>query len=149
MAMPPMSMPQMQPQPQRFFHNNNNFNGMNNFNNHRPTNNGHHNFINHYDRNIRPQQFNQQRPAQQAPPPAASNPFIPLQASRKATKAKSQKSEAKRLPEGTPVVVQQAVKPVEKKAAPEASRAEHAATTSSDQPSVDNRKCRLAISFGK
>lgn len=140
MPMQPMAMPPMHQQQHRFFHNNS-FNGMNNYNNQ-----------SHRYR----QPFNQQRPAQMQPQlqtqasPSGPNPFIPLQASRKATKGKGNQSEFKKLPqqEQSEIVQQSKVKNfVEKK--PETSQAEKTASTSSSQPVVDNRKCRLAISFGK
>ena len=135
-----MSMPPMHQQQQRFF-NNNSFNGMNNYNNQ-----------SHRYR----QPFNQQRPSQMQPhlqnqaSPSGPNPFIPLQASRKATKGKGNHSESKKLPqqEQSENVQQSKIKNfVEKK--PEISQPEKTASTSSSQPVVDNRKCRLAISFGK
>lgn len=134
MSMPPMSMPPMQQQQQhRFFHNNNN----NSFNN----------SFNQQNR-FRPSHYNQQRPTQVQPPQQAPapgpNPFIPLQASRKATKTKNNQPEPKKLPQQKPVVEQhQEVKE------PATSQIGTSFNTSFNQPAVDNRKCRLAISFGK
>lgn len=90
-----------------------------------------------------PPQYHQQ---QQSP---AVNPFIPLQASRKATKSKGNQSDTKKVP-----VQKEAVQPKEAvkvaKAPVEAQVASEPKANTS-QPAVDNgtRKCRLAISFGK
>lgn len=135
MSIPPMAMPPMHQQPHRFFHNNNSsFNGMNgNFNN---------------QNRFRPSHYNQ-RPTQVQPPLQQQlpgpNPFIPLQASRKATKTKNNQVEAKKPP-----VEQVVVQKKEVATKPEASLTVAAAVNlNSSQPAVDNRKCRLAISFGK
>lgn len=107
-------------------------------------NNGNIHFNNNQNRHRNPSQYQphhafvQQPPSQQA---QATNPFIPLQASRKATKGKHQPEQPKQKPTPQPKedIHQQHVEP------PTRSHTESIAT----KPVVDNRKNRLAISFGK
>lgn len=143
MGMPPMGMPPMQPHQHRFFHNNNNNHSFHNFDN---------------QNRFRPSHYNQQRPAQmyQFPPQQQQplipgpNPFIPLQASRKATKAKSNMSETKILPQQKQTVTKQKETTNLKEKEREVSQIETVSNSvGSSPPAIDNRKCRLAISFGK
>lgn len=86
---------------------------------------------------------------QQQPQSPAVNPFIPLQASRKATKSKGNQSESKKVAAHKEVVKPKEVVNIVK--APEVAQvaSETKTANSSAQPVIDNRKCRLAISFGK
>ena len=145
----------VQQQQQRFFNNNNN----NNFNQRQRQpmmmNNNH--LVQQrpmqQQQPQRPMQQQQQMsmPQQQAQP--AVNPFIPLQASRKATKTKNvQGGESKK-----PLQVKESNKPhkevkQEPKApveAPVVPQETENLNVSTSKPAIDNRKCRLAISFGK
>lgn len=132
--------PQQHQQQLRFFSNNN---GNIHFNN------------NNQNRNRNPSQYQphhafvQQPPSQQA---QATNPFIPLQASRKATKGKHQPDQPKKSVQQKPIlqpkedIRQQHVENRQQhEEPPTRSHTESIAT----KPVVDNRKNRLAISFGK
>lgn len=146
-----------QPQQQRFFHNANNFNGFDGMQNH-PNN---FNYMNNFNNNNNANRFkapphyqHQPRPAQvQQQPAAATNPFIPLQASRKATKAKNLPSMTKtssvpRSADDQQKEVKARVEPIPAKpiAAVQTEAANKSASTK--RPAADNRKSRLAISFG-
>lgn len=150
MTMPPMQVPliaqpfphqQINSQPQqRFFQNN-----QNQFNQRQKQPMSHNNGHPYQQRQIQPHQMPQQQANQQA-----SNPFIPLQASRKATKPKNVQSELKKT---QPLKEQQ--KP-QKEVANHKPTVETASTsqetaimTGSANPTVDNRKCRIAIDFSK
>lgn len=153
--MPPQAV---QPQPQqRFFNNGNqNFNGNENFN-------GNQNFNNqnrfkplpHYQQQTQQRQPSQQQQQQGQAQGQAPNPFIPLQASRKATKAKNIQSEPKKAAQQKQAVAQQKElkNDVEKNLMPLPAATSQIEADVKDvsvnQPAVDNRKCRLAISFGK
>lgn len=133
--------PQQQ-QPQRFYNNHNNNNNFNNGNRPKPSH--------HQTRPMLVQQYQQQ----QAPPPAV-NPFIPLQASRKATKAKNlpftQKSTVKEVaPQDVPALptTSQTVARIEQEIFNTSQTATEPKVVNS-KPTVDIRKSRLAISFGK
>lgn len=139
----------VQPQQQRFFNNNNFNNGNQNFNNQnrfKP--------LPHYQQ--QPQQQQRQPPMQQQQQQQgqAPNPFIPLQASRKATKAKNIQSEPKKAQQKQAAAAQQ--KEIEKISKPSPVATSHIESdvknVSVNQPQAavqDNRKCRLAINFGK
>lgn len=146
MPVPPMHVPmvaqpfphqQMNQPPQRFFHN-----PQNQFNQRqKPMNNN--NSHPYQQRQMPPQQSHQQQ-NQQAP-----NPFIPLQASRKATKSKNAQAESKNAH-----AVKEKVKPlkeipVPKPAAEKAPSQETVSTAGTSKPTVDNRRCRVAIDFSK
>lgn len=124
-----------QPQ-QRFFHNN-----QNQFNQRqKPVNNNHSHP--YQQRQMPPQQAPQQLNQQ------AANPFIPLQASRKATKPKNVQGEAKNVHLKEQIKPQKEVA-VQKPAVETASPQEVASLTGSSKPTVDNRRCRVAIDFSK
>lgn len=108
-------------------------------------NNGNIHFNNNQNRHRNPSQYQPQHAFVQQPQAQANNPFIPLQASRKATKGKHQPEQPKKSVQQKPTpqpkedIRQQHVEP------PTRSHTESIAT----KPVVDNRKNRLAISFGK
>lgn len=90
-------------------------------------------FSNHH------QQHHQPPPQQASSAPAPSNPFIPLQASRKATKSKNDTQPQQQQLPTTPKEVKQEVEtPVAAVVTPK---------STGKSPAVDNRKSRLAISF--
>lgn len=138
-----MMMQQHPQQQQRFYNNQNNNNNFNNGNRPKPPH--------HQTRPMLVQQYQQQ----QAPPPAV-NPFIPLQASRKATKAKNlpftQKPTVKEVaaPQDVPALptTSQTVAQIEQ-AIFNTSQTATEPKVANSKPTVDNRKSRLAISFGK
>lgn len=80
--------------------------------------------------------------------PAQINPFVPLQASRKATKAKNIQQDTKKVAPPVQVVRHQKEKiPVAKPELQASSQKSNANVGS--EPAVDKRKNRLAISFAK
>lgn len=143
---PPHPLQQQPPQhqQQRFF-NNNNFNG-NNYNNgnrQKP--------LHHQAEHWAKQQYQQQTPQ------PASNPFIPLQASRKATKGKTLPAQKENLAakivaqqpaEAQAPIPAQTIKPIEPVSI-SASQSVIEPRIVDAKPAVDNRKSRLAINFGK
>lgn len=143
---PPHPFQQQPPQlqQQRFF--NNNFNGNNNYNN------GNRQKLLHHQ----PEHWAKQQYQQQTQQPA-SNPFIPLQASRKATKGKNlpaqkenlaAKKVAKQPAEVQAPIPAQMIKPIEPVSI-SASQSVIEPRVVDAKPAVDNRKSRLAINFGK
>jgi hypothetical protein len=85
-----------------------------------------------------PQQMNQQAP----------NPFIPLQASRKATKPKNVHVEVKTVNPSQEQMKPQQETP-QKAAVDTASSQGIANQIGTSKPTVDNRRCRVAIDFSK
>lgn len=130
-----MAQPFTQQPKQRFFQNN-----QNQFNQ-RPklTNNSH-----PYQQRQLPPQHAPQQLVQQAP-----NPFIPLQASRKATKPKNVQVEARKVNLSKGQMKPQQEMPSQKAAVETASLQETANLTGISKPTVDNRRCRVAIDFSK
>lgn len=139
---PMMVQPHPQQHQQRFFNNDN----FNNLNRAKPQ---------HYQprpNQVQQLQYQQPQHYQQQPQPAA-NPFIPLQASRKATKAKNISTQKEKTPKEVPSQEVQA-RPIETGKSNEIAIANTSqivtpAKVVNNSPAVDNRKSRLAINFGK
>lgn len=105
------------------------------------------------NRNRNASQYHQ-RPAfanqQHQPSPAQANPFVPLQASRKATKAKNiQTPDVKKVAQPKQAKQKEATSGAVNVQPETPASAQKTNATVGISPAVDKRKSRLAISFGK